>query len=81
MDAFSAAYDNIRLMRRKIRIAQEAADSEIPGIARDEAVIRVAALSEELIRLLHDFADMGFEECVAEMIATEGQRPAEGRAR
>lgn len=69
MSPFAAAYDNIRLVRRKIRIEQEAAAREPVGARRDAAIMRSKDLMEDLIRCMQDFADMGYEEKISEMIA------------
>lgn len=75
MTPIEAAYDNIRLLRRKVRIAQEAAAHETSQIARDEAVMRLADVTDDLLRALQDFADLGFEEHVAKMVSA-ADRPA-----
>jgi len=69
MSPFAAAFDNLRLVRRKIRIEQEAAAREPVGPLRDAAIMRAQDLTEDLIRCLQDFADMGYEERIASIIA------------
>ena len=65
MTTIETAYDNIRLIRRKINIAQEDVKRQTPGPRRDAAVMRVASLTSDLLRAVQDFADLGFEEEVA----------------
>ncbi len=72
MGARMKAYDNIRLLRRKVNIAQDEVARLTVGPQRDAAVVRVAALTDDLVRALQDFADMGYEEDVARLIAGEG---------
>lgn len=69
MTAFGAAFDNIRLIRKKITIEQETLGQCGSGAERDAALARLAGLSEDLIRAVIDFADLGFEARVAAMIA------------
>lgn len=65
MTTIDTAFDNIRLIRRKIRIA-ETELAEIPlGSQRDASLIRLSNLTQDLVRALHDFADLGYEEEVA----------------
>lgn len=69
MTALSAAYDNIRLLRRKIAIAEEELDALSAGNKRDASMIYMSNLTKDLVRALHDFADMGYEEDVARSIS------------
>ena len=69
MAARRMAYDNIRLLRRKIGIAQDEVARLNSGAQRDAAVMRLAALTDELVRALQDFADLGYEEEVAEILS------------
>jgi len=69
MTGFCAAFDNIRLIRKKIQIENVTLRQGSFGAERDMALARVVGLSEDLIRALNDFADLGFEARVAAMIA------------
>ncbi len=69
MTPLATAYDNIRLIRRKVNIAQEEVARQAPGPRRDAAVMRVAALTEDLVRAVQDFADLGYEEQIASFLA------------
>lgn len=69
MTAFGAAFDNIRLIRRKIQIEQATIARAEFGAERDQALARVAALSDDLIRAVNDFAELGYEARVAALIA------------
>lgn len=69
MTPLATAYDNIRLMRRKVNIAQEDVARHPVGPGRDAAVMRVADLTGDLIRAIQDFADMGYEAEVADILA------------
>ncbi|MCF2872101.1 hypothetical protein L0664_13580 [Octadecabacter sp. G9-8] len=66
MTTICAAFDNIRLIRRKIRIAEEELDAIPQGTQRDASLIRLSNLTQDLVRALHDFAELGYEEVVAE---------------
>ena len=68
MTPLATTYDNIRLIRRKVGIAQQEVASIEPGPRRDQAVVRVVSLTQELVRAVQDFADLGYEEKVAEML-------------
>lgn len=78
MTALASAYDNIRLTRRKVNIAQEEIARHAPGPRRDQAVMRVVSLTEDLVRAVQDFADLGFEEEIASILVhpTEVNRQA-----
>lgn len=65
MTPISAAFDNVRLIRRKLRIEHETIAREPIGPNRDAAVMRAKDLTDDLIRALQDFADMGYEEEVS----------------
>jgi hypothetical protein len=68
MTTIATAYDSIRLIRRKICIA-EAELSNMPlGPQRDATVMQLTNLTRDLVRALHDFAAMGYEEDVADML-------------
>lgn len=69
MTSLGAAYDNIRLLRRKIAIAEEQLVDLPHGSHRDEVVMQVSNLTHDLVRALHDFADMGYEEDVARAVS------------
>lgn len=69
MTPLATAYDNIRLIRRKVRIAQDEVARLSQGAHRDEAVVRVSKLSEDLVRAVQDFAELGYEEELAELLA------------
>ena len=69
MIAFGAAFDNIRLIRKKIQIEQSTLARAPHGAERDIALARLARLSDDLIRAVNDFAELGFEARVAELIA------------
>lgn len=74
--AVSAAYDNIRLIRRKIQIEQQLVEDNECGARRDEAMMRGAHLSEDLIRALNDFAALGYEDRIVQMIKTQLNKPS-----
>jgi len=78
MSTITAAYDNIRLLRRKIDIAEGQLSEMSPGAERDASVIRLANLTQDLVRALHDFAAMGYEEEIAEHLMPIA--PLAGRA-
>lgn len=69
MTAFGAAFDNIRLIRKKIQIEQATLLQSSSRVERDAALARIADLSDNLIRAVSDFADLGYEARVAAMIA------------
>ena len=69
MTPVATTYDNIRLIRRKVGIAQQEVASIDPGSRRDQAVVRLVSLTQELVRAVQDFADLGYEEEVAKMLA------------
>ena len=68
MTPLANAFDNIRLTRLKVHIAQEEVTRYASGPRRDEAVVRVALLTEDLLRAVQDFADLGYEEVVANIL-------------
>ncbi|SLN58190.1 hypothetical protein [Pseudooctadecabacter jejudonensis] len=68
MSPLAAAYDNIRLIRRKVDIAQGELEGLPIGSRRDDGIVRVAKLAEELVRAVQDFADMGYEEEVLRLL-------------
>lgn len=81
MTPLSTAYDNIRLIRRKVDIAHQELASLPAGHRRDQGIMRLAALTEDLVRAVRDFAEMGFEEQVFQMLSentVETQRSASG---
>lgn len=69
MTAFGAAFDNIRLIRKNIPIEQATLLQSSSLVERDAALARIAVLSDNLIRAVSDFADLGYEVRVAAMIA------------
>ena len=79
LTTISAAYDNIRLIRRKIRIAQDQMTPLPQGAQRDAAIKQLSDLTRDLIHAMQDFADAGFEDDVAQMLAAPshgtGQAP------
>ena len=78
MKPLATAYDNIRLTRRKVNIAQEEIARHRSGPRRDEALMRAASLTEELVRAVQDFADLGYEKEVAAILghSIANDRPA-----
>lgn len=68
MTPLAAAYDNIRLMRRKIRIVQDELSAASTRPARDAALVQLSDLTDDLVRAVQDFADAGFEEELAALI-------------
>lgn len=68
MTAICAAFDNIRLIRRKVRIAEIEIKDLNPGPKRDMAMLRLSRLTTDLLRALNDFAELGYEEEVAKML-------------
>lgn len=68
MTPLANTYDNIRLIRRKVNIAQQEVACFGPGPRRDEALMRVVSLTQDLVRAVQDFADLGYEEEVADML-------------
>lgn len=76
MTSLAAAYDNIRLIRRKIAIARQAVALEGPNAARDAAIIQVASLADDLVDAVQDFADAGFEQQMADLVADQPERRA-----
>lgn len=75
MTALATAYDNIRLTRRKVSIAQEEIGRQEPGPRRDEAVMLAVTLTEDLVRAVQDFADLGYEEELATILAKKHDVP------
>jgi len=73
MPATLDAYDKIRLLRRKLAIAREEISRIPQGSQRDAATVRAAKLTEELADAVQDFADRGFEEVVAQLLAELSQ--------
>lgn len=69
MTPLAAAYDNIRLIRRKIRIAQEEIGGQASRSERDAAIMQLSSLTDDLVTAVQDFADAGFEEQVAGMLS------------
>lgn len=69
MKPLANAFDNIRLTRRKVNIAQQEIERQDPGPRRDEAVMRAVSLTEDLVRAVQDFADLGYEQELASMLA------------
>lgn len=72
MTALAKAYDNIRLLRRKVEIAQAEDRSLLTPSERDKAMVHLNHLKDDLVRALNDFADLGFEEEIAEIIHAIG---------
>ncbi len=75
MTPLSAAFDNIRLLRRKIRIEKEIV-ARSAGSERDEALVRSQDLINDLLRALDDFAEMGFEKQVSELLTERPDQAA-----
>ncbi|WP_375280513.1 hypothetical protein [Pseudooctadecabacter sp.] len=71
MTPLSTAYDNIRLIRRKVDIAQRELESLPAGHRRDQGVMRLASLTDDLVRAVQDFAEMGYEEQVFQMLSED----------
>lgn len=76
MTSLAAAYDNIRLIRRKIAIARRAATLGGPNADRDAAIVRAASLADDLVDAVQDFADAGFEQQVVDLVADQPERRA-----
>ncbi len=74
MAPLANAYDNIRLARRKVTIAQQEIARHAPGPRRDLAVLQAASLTEDLVRAVQDFAELGFEHEVATMLTHQVER-------
>ena len=74
MTPLATTYDNIRLIRRKVNIAQQEVACFEPGPRRDEALKRVVSLTQDLVRAVQDFADLGYEEEIADMLASSADR-------
>ena len=75
MTAIGTAYDNIRLIRRKIDLAEREV-AELPhGPQRDATVIRMTNMTQDLVRALHDFAELGYEEQIAQQISLSLDEP------
>lgn len=72
MTAFGAAFDNIRLIRKKIQIEQATVSRAECGPEWDAALARLSFLSDDLVQAVVDFADLGFEARIAAMIAQSG---------
>ena len=68
MTSLTNAFDNIRLTRRKVSIAQDEIARYGPGPRRDEAVVRAATLTADLVRAVQDFAELGYEKEVAALL-------------
>jgi hypothetical protein len=79
MTTISAASDNIRLIRRKIVIAEREVEDVPQGSQRDASVIWLVHLTRELVRALHDFEEMGFEDIVAEQLSASSNMFAQVR--
>ena len=69
MTTISAAFDNIRLLRRKIRISEVELEDIPVGSQRDASLIRLTNLTRDLVCALHEFAELGHEEEVARHLA------------
>ncbi len=68
MMPLTVGFDRIRLLRRKILINRQEIAVQSVGKARDAAVLHAAALTEELLTALQDFADAGHEQYIADLI-------------
>lgn len=71
MTPLSTAYDNIRLIRRKVDIAQQELENLPSGPQRDQGVMRLAKLTDDLVRAVRDFAELGYEEQVFQLLADQ----------
>lgn len=76
MPSASEVFDTIRLTRRKVQIARDAVRNHAPGPRRDEAVLRAAILTEELLCAIQKFAQLGFEEDVARLLQNSEPPPS-----
>lgn len=68
MTPLAAAFHNISMMRRKIEDAQDSITSLDAGPQRDAAIAQLTALISDLVRGVQDFAALGFENDVADLI-------------
>lgn len=65
----AAAYDNIRILRFRIGLQEQILTDNPPDSTRGQAASRVrGALLEDLLCALNDFAALGFEEDVADLL-------------
>ena len=80
MTPLTVAYDTIRLIRRKVDIAQKDIVRLSPGPRRDEAIRRASILTDELVSALQSFAECGFEQEVATLLIQQKPFPFTGRA-
>lgn len=71
MATIDRAFDNIRLIRRQIRIAQLEAKELAVGAQRASALLRLSNLTDDLIRALNDFSDLGYEQQVADILCAK----------
>lgn len=74
MSVLKASFDNIRLIRRKLSIAQNAAKDAEGQAERDAAVVETMQLLLALGEAVDGFADAGFEDRVAQLIDAEVAR-------
>lgn len=73
MTPFATAYDNIRLIRRKIQIAEADMTTSLSRVERDRAIVAHQDLVLQLAQMVQGFAEAGYEERVARLI--DGDTP------
>ncbi len=69
MTSICTAYDNIRLIRRKISIENDEILGSEFGAMRDASIARLSDLKNDLVRAVQEFAELGHEQKVSDLIA------------